>query len=106
MNPTDNQPVPLPQPKFVFVLVEMPKRETVDELSKQWRDFVNNVRSQTPPCEGLIEIPENVWLLPLPNGLPFLIHVLEAAKNKELRTRILFLQNQEDLAWSLYPPKR
>ena len=52
--------------------------------------------------EGTQKIHENVWLLPLANGLPFLAKLIDWGNSYSIPIRILFLA--ELPIWIKYPP--
>jgi hypothetical protein len=67
-----------------------------------WQDFVTNIRNNTSPPSKTITIHENVWLIPLANGLPFLGDLVRRAESCQIPMRVLFLE--EEPTWIKYPP--
>jgi hypothetical protein len=91
--------------KFAFVVAEgkpplVPDRP--DDAPTQWQFFVRKARELESPLEGMQKIHENVWLLPLATGLPFLTKLIEWAGSYEVSIRILFLAEAPN--WIKYPP--
>jgi hypothetical protein len=91
--------------KFAFVIAEgkpplVPDR--TDRAPTQWQFFVGKVRELESLTEGMQKIHENVWLIPLATGLPFLTKLIEWAGSFGVSIRILFLA--EAPIWIKYPP--
>jgi hypothetical protein len=73
-----------------------------DRAPTQWQFFVAKVGELGTPPAGTLTIHENVWLIPLANGLPFATKLIEWAQSYSVSIRILFLT--EVPVWIKYPP--
>jgi len=90
--------------KFAFVIAE--KKGYIagseHESTRQWQDFLGNVQRISFPPAGMQKIHENVWLIPLSNGLPFVTKLIDWGASFGVSIRILFLEEAPD--WIKYPP--
>jgi len=90
--------------KFAFVVAEKQKYTpaTGADYEKNWLNFVGNIRQNTRQPEGTQTIHDNIWLIELSNGLPFLAELIRWADSYSVPIRILFLE--EAPTWIKYPP--
>src|SRR5260221_6106149 len=90
------------QPKFALVIAKKQKPTPGVEIGDKWLDFLASLNRTSPPIEGSMHFHDNVWLLPLENGLSFLCKMIEWAGQFSVSIRILFLDELPD--WTKYPP--
>jgi hypothetical protein len=88
------------QPTLALVVAEIPKGKRGFDRRTNWQDFVTNVENNVYLPEGTQAIHDNIWLIQLSNGLPFLAEILKWSRPSEVTIRILFLQ--ETPAWLEY----
>jgi hypothetical protein len=90
--------------KFAFVIAERKEYKVGggNEHIRQWTDFLGNVKMYSTPPEGTQKIHENVWLIPLSSGLPFLSQLIDWGGSSGVSIRILFLEEAPN--WIKYPP--
>jgi hypothetical protein len=89
--------------KFAFVVAEWNyKQWQGNDHKEKWQQFLSAIQRNAKLPAGMQTIHENVWLLPLANGLPFLANLIEWARSYEIPIRILFLAEAPD--WIKYPP--
>jgi hypothetical protein len=88
--------------KFALVVAERGKEKAGISVQANWQDFLSNVKGKCYPPEGNTTIHENVWLIPLATGLPFLAELIDWGKSYSVAIRILFLA--EAPTWIKYPP--
>jgi hypothetical protein len=87
--------------KFALAIAEKPIRGTVQDPDKIWKEFLGNYRSHIRPTEDIQMIHENVWLIPLDTGMPFVGRLLDWTNMAGIPLRILFLDEEPD--WIQYP---
>jgi hypothetical protein len=99
MNPNFENPA-----KFAFVVAEKEEYQKVGstEPMRQWTGFLDNVQRSSQMPEGTQKIHENVWLIPLATGLPFLTKLIDWGEASGVSIRILFLAEAPN--WIKYPP--
>jgi hypothetical protein len=90
--------------KFAFVVAAQQPCTPGDETGHRasWRLFVDNIRRIEAPPAGMQTIHENIWLIPLANGLPFLADLIRWSTDCHMTLRILFLEEVPN--WLIYPP--
>jgi hypothetical protein len=89
--------------RFAFVVCERPVYSLdIQNPERKWQEFLTNIQYQLKPVEGIQRIHDNVWLIPLANGMPFLTKLFEWATSMGIPLRILFLESEP--AWIKYPP--
>ena len=72
---------------------------------QQWHAFSNNQNERAAPALKGKMLGENVWLIPLSNGLPTLTSLLQDAQSNGFAYKVLFLS--EEPTWSKFtPPKK
>jgi hypothetical protein len=94
-----------PESKFAFVVAERPKHDPaqpINDVGMNWTDFLVNVQNIAKPPEGMQKIHDNIWLIPLANGLPFLAGLIQWGGAYRVQIRILFLDEAPN--WLQYPP--
>jgi hypothetical protein len=87
--------------KFALVIAEEPPLSP-DPSERNWGNFMDNVPNKGPLSQGNELIHNNVWLIPLSTGLPFLGKLTGLATVWKIPLRVLFLEEKPD--WILYPP--
>jgi hypothetical protein len=87
--------------KFAFVIAEGTDLAVPEKL-RQMLEYNARLEQATRLLEETITIHNNVWLIPLPDGLPFLGEMMKLANSSGVRLRILFVQSEPD--WMKYPP--
>jgi len=93
------------EPKFAFVVAERPKYNPasgVPDPEEKWQGFLGNAKNIPKPPEGMQKIHDNVWLMPLATGLPFLGQLIQWADSYRVAIRILFVDEAPN--WLQYPP--
>src|ERR1700722_14996664 len=90
--------------KYEFVGAERQPNDVGIGVSvlANWQHFVGNIKQNTIPPEGTQTIHDNIWLIELSNGLPFLTKLIEWGESYSVSIRILFLA--EAPTWIKYPP--
>ena len=88
--------------RFALVIAEAVKNNYWQADQTQWANFVANIRKNAQPPVGSLTIHENVWQIPLANGIPFLGKLVEVAEEMNIPLRILFLDATPD--WIKCPP--
>jgi hypothetical protein len=92
--------------KFAFVVAEGKPplvASRFDDAPTKWQFFVANTQKLDPPPAGTQKIHENIWLIPLSIGLPFLTELIECSRGQSVTLRILFLAESPE--WITYPIK-
>jgi hypothetical protein len=95
---------PEPQAKYAFVVAERPNYDPaggVHDPAKNWSDFLVNIQNVPRRPEGIETIHDNIWLLQLSNGLPFLAELIRWGGAYQIAIRILFLAEVPN--WLQYP---
>jgi hypothetical protein len=64
--------------------------------------FLRNMRTPTPPLEGVETLAENVWQIDIDSGLNSLARIIQEAKTWSIPLRVLFFETAPD--WSKCPP--
>jgi hypothetical protein len=96
MKPTKNA-------EFALVIAErLPSGATNDPQGREWGNFLSTIRTSGKPPAKTKTLHENVWLIPLENGIPFLGKLIDWASTEPIRLNILFLD--EEPGWIKYPP--
>jgi hypothetical protein len=93
---------PYQNAKFALVIAEYPKLvefQGVDE--RKWKGFLFDLPRFAPPSKETTKIHDNVWLIPLNGGMPFLVQLFQYASGMDIPLRILFLDAEPD--WIRYP---
>jgi hypothetical protein len=92
--------------KYALVIAERKEFRSAlgTEPTRQWLDFLGNVQRTADSPSGTQKIHENVWLLPLATGLPFLGKLVDWSGSFEVSIRILFLEEVPN--WIEYPPTK
>ena len=88
--------------KFALVIAEARKNEEHESDAASWNEFVANVPKQARPNEETQTIHDNVWLIPMDTGIPFLVRLFDLSNGANIHLRILFLDAEPD--WIQYPP--
>jgi len=90
--------------RFAFVIAEPPKTYSGTQQSPllQWQNFQTSIKTNLPPSEETLKIHDNVWLIPLKSGMPFLTKLFDWAYQMRIPLHILFLNEKPD--WIEYPP--
>jgi len=89
--------------KLALVIVEPAKCDASNmEPQREWKEFLYKIQERTTPTKTTTKIHENIWLIPLSDGLPFLMDLFLIAKSFHIPLRILFLDSEPD--WLKYPP--
>lgn len=90
--------------KFALVIAERLKYRpsTGNDHLKNWSNFEGNIKQNVLQPEGTQTIHDNIWLIPLSNGLPFLAELLRWGGSYSIPIRILFLAEAPE--WIKYPP--
>jgi hypothetical protein len=94
--------IPTGSAKFALVIGERPTTNTSDVPVPRWSKFLSDIQKNIQPCAEIQKIHENVWLIPLGIGIPFLGQLIEWAGSYQIPLRILFLDAEPD--WIKYPP--
>jgi hypothetical protein len=89
-------------PRFAFVVAEFPKNEYGEPDKATWDKFLGNIGRNKRQAEVAPTIHDNIWLIPLNTGMPFLNHLMQCAEPYPIPLRILFLNDEPD--WIKYPP--
>jgi len=85
--------------KFAFVIAA--GDDYIQDVRNRLDDLSKHLLSSSPPVEGMKKFHDNIWLIPLPDGLPFLADMLKWVRRTGIHLRILFLQKEPD--WMQYP---
>lgn len=90
--------------KLALVVAEQQPRKDAKgaRVEANWQEFLTNVKGRCTPPEKTTKIHENVWLIPLATGLPFLAELIQWGNAYSVPIRILFLAESPD--WIEYPP--
>ncbi|HZM06007.1 MAG TPA: hypothetical protein VFC44_23645 [Candidatus Saccharimonadales bacterium] len=88
--------------KVVLVVAEKPKSTGVNDPSNMWSNFLCNIQTKAPPPEGTQTLHDNIWLLPVADGMQFLTQLTPWAVQYDISLRVLFLDKEPD--WTIYPP--
>jgi hypothetical protein len=94
--------IPTGNSRFALVIAERPPSDMNDVPISRWDRFLDDIQKNIKPCRGMQKIHENVWLLPLETGIPFLGRLMEWADGYHIPLRILFLDEEPD--WIKIPP--
>jgi hypothetical protein len=96
---------PVPQPKYALAIAEGTPplvQARFDDAPTQWQFFVANAKTLESLPKDTIKIHENVWLIPLATGIPFLAKLIESCPTYSVSIRVIFLE--EIPKWIKYPP--
>jgi hypothetical protein len=88
--------------KLVLVVAEKPKLTLENEPDKMWNNFLNNVQKNAPPPGGTKMIHDNIWLLPVSDGMQFLTKLAPWASQYSISLRVLFFEKEPE--WTIYAP--
>ena len=88
--------------KTAIVIAELPKMNGPIECRNQWLHFSESVQRIGKLPKNMNQITENIWQIPLDNGLPFLAQLFDLAENNKISIRALILD--EPPAWITHPP--
>ncbi len=88
--------------KIALVIAEPIKSKAGYADQDTWRSFLASIQKNVKQIEGIDCFHENVWQIPLDNGLPFLVELLRWAGGIGIQIRVLFLEEAPD--WIKYPP--
>ena len=88
--------------KFALVIAETHRKDATRALSDSWQRLALNWRTSLPHDEETHRLTENVWLIPLDNGLPVLAGLVQAIKDYSVPIHVLFLEDAQ--GWIKYPP--
>ena len=88
---------------FALVIAGEESDLIYNKFLPRWGEFLGSLQKNVRPCKGCKAIHENVWLIPLSNGLPFLGSLVDWAQSTGIPLRILFLRQEPD--WLKYPPQ-
>jgi hypothetical protein len=69
---------------------------------KNWLNFLDDVQNNGRQPADATMIHENIWLIPVATGLPFVSELIGAGGRHSVAIRILFLNDIP--AWIEYPP--
>ena len=84
-----------------LVVVTKPGINDSVEMQK-WHAFSKHQNERAAPALKGKELGENVWLIPLSNGLPSLTSLLQDAQSNGFAYKVLFLS--EEPTWSKFTP--
>jgi len=88
--------------KFALVIAEARKNESLESDTESWSEFIAKVPKQARPNHETQRIHDNVWLIPMDTGIPFLVRLFDLSNGANILLRILFLDAEPD--WIQYPP--
>jgi hypothetical protein len=88
--------------KFALVIAEARKNEQHESDAASWSQFIAQVPKQARPSPETQTIHDNVWLIPMDTGIPFLVRLFDLSNGSGIHLRILFLDAEPD--WIQYPP--
>ena len=88
--------------KFALVIAEARKNEHHESDAASWSQFVAQVPKKARPSQETQWIHDNVWLIPMDTGIPFLVRLFDLSNGSGIHLRILFLDAEPD--WIQYPP--
>ena len=88
--------------KFAFVVAERQKNIPGVGVQANWQEFLKTVADTAHPPVGTQTIHENIWLIPLATGLPFVSELIRCSGDWSVSIRILFLAQPP--VWIKYPP--
>ena len=88
--------------KFALVIAEARRNERRETDAASWNEFVAKVPQQARPNQETQTIHDNVWLIPMDTGIPFLVRLFDLSNGSDIHLRILFLDAEPD--WIQYPP--
>jgi hypothetical protein len=88
--------------KFALVIAEAKKNEHGESDAGSWSEFLSNVPRRARPSPETQTIHDNVWLIPMNTGIPFLVRLFDLSNGSGILLRILFLDAEPD--WIQYPP--
>jgi len=88
--------------KFALVIAEARKNDDQESDAASWSAFVAKVPKLARPSQETQRIHDNVWLIPMDTGIPFLVRLFDLSNGANIHLRILFLDAEPD--WIQYPP--
>jgi hypothetical protein len=90
--------------KYAFVIAERQKYVPGigSHVQANWQDFLKIVQDTGHLPADCTTIHENIWLIPLATGLPFVSELIQAGAKHSVAIRILFLNDTP--TWLKYPP--
>jgi hypothetical protein len=89
--------------KFALLIAEKPQPAVGIVPETKWKEFLGSIQGKLPTVEGIQNYHDNVWLIPLKNGMPFLTHLYDWSHSLQIPTRILFLEDAPE--WIKDPPE-
>jgi hypothetical protein len=90
-----------PTAKFALVIAGSDLQDFSDRR-QALGEFLANLQNSRPQPTSTKKLHDNVWLIDLSNGLPYLGSLTEWSHSSKLRLHILFLASEPD--WITYPP--
>ena len=88
--------------KFALVIAEARRNNNQETDAASWNEFVAKVPRHARPSQETHRIHDNVWLIPMDTGIPFLVRLFDLSNGANIQLRILFLDAEPD--WIQYPP--
>jgi len=80
---------------YILLSVEVPL-QTEDEKYSKWRDLAQHLESLTKTTTGIVQLGENVWLLPRDQGMIFAAECIAVARRNNLTTAARFLSEDDE----------
>jgi len=95
--------IPTGNVKFALLVASKPPYNPMTNPQElAYIDFLNNMPRIEQPPPDTEKIHDNVWLIPLSTGMPFLSSLCVYAKAWNVPHRILFLDEKPE--WIKWPP--
>ena len=88
--------------KTLLLIVEIPSTSSLSADEVKWKQILAYIQRDAPTAKDTKRLTQNVWQMPLENGLPFWGRMTLLAQEHEFSMRGLILE--ESPAWTLYPP--
>ncbi len=88
--------------KFALVIAKARKNEHHESDAESRSEFLAKVPRLGRPNQETKTIHDNVWLIPMDTGIPFLVRLFDLSNGSDIHLRILFLDAEPD--WIQYPP--
>lgn len=85
-----------PNPKFALIIIEQRAFAPNEEINatRQWQQFLAKVHSEMPRDVNIQKLAENVFLIPLENGLSNLVKILAIPTQVSQPYKVLFFEKE------------
>jgi hypothetical protein len=83
--------------KHVLVIASTPPKTPENPgVIEKWNNFLGILEYNEMPPANTLRIHNNIWVLPIDTGLPFLGSLLKYAAEAEIPLRVVFLEDIPD----------